>query len=299
MPSPVQIKNPRTSHYLISVSPQQGFQIIAADWYEILDIEVLSEHFSFVSETRKEDGSTIYDFIQKENLSKFVHISNLYLGKIEVTLSDIVVVLSVVLQSSSESGKNIVTVVNPKKAEIKIQPHQLIEVVLFGESYSTDFWNCSTICGENQIEFEQISYRSIWRNPMYQGFENTDSFPVSVYPRASYSCREHHYWFRCSPNATKAISSIDDGIYFAGKLLFDKQDQFGKPKSFFDSTLDIRINIKSKNRSKVYLPQLIPKNKTKERYRKTSYSPVAKVRKVTLVKKHFSFFEEGCKIFSS
>lgn len=263
--SPVRIANPSTENHLVPIHPNQDFCIQLSSSYAVVDIDWHSKYFEMSTEERLPNGSRTITFKQTYDLTHWGRVSNLFLGEIIVMGETSVASLCVVLQSSNKIKSNLLTVVNPLGDEVKIEAHQIVEMVIHDPSQDTDQIKCSFLPGKEDLKYEQIGYETIESvSDMINGqhpIGNIDDI-YCLFPRAlhSYACREHHFWFRVDADSVTLLSAMKDGLYSGGRIAVEGQNKAGR--ATFLSSLNVCINIRQKNRGHCFKALLLPNRKS-------------------------------------
>lgn len=192
------IFNPSENH-CVPLMPQQDFMISLADPNLNAEIEVNSDFFDLKGRQSK-DGSTSFMFSQKFNLKNW-NFSKVFLGEILICYSNKMSNLYVYLDNS----ENIVTVINPKNASIKVNRGAIIEVVVYSDLDNN--WKSKLITSDDA--YEEVHYRKISLN--YKDV-------VSCFPTVhrgqiqNFNQDEHHFWYQCNTEFTT-------GLHSAGKII--------------------------------------------------------------------------------
>ena len=226
-PSPIRVTSPASANHIVRLHPQQD-AVVTFDSKESNNI-VMKSDSDFI--TTITDSSTYFKFGQKFDFSDFTKNSKLYLGNISFDKGDStpIVNLSVILESQEEDKDNKVTVVNPRDCQLKVNAGDIIEVVICEPTITDLSWNI--IGGEKELEYTRdfgltikdgtdiYSYHA--GNPVTPFCVNTKKskalIPLDRYKGA---VKEHHLWFKLTPESVKKSKELTSGSYNAGKIVF-------------------------------------------------------------------------------
>lgn len=137
----LKIKDPKNDGYIVYVHPRQSFSLELSmpddpAEYDDWQVEIYSDYF-FIDNFGFYNGCKIYNFTQFYDLSEWAKISNVQIAEVLIRWKGAKKPgfesrnLFVVLQGHKGEQRDIVTVINPIATTVKIQPHQLLEVVVF------------------------------------------------------------------------------------------------------------------------------------------------------------------------
>lgn len=214
------IFNPSENH-CVPLLPQQEFMVSLTDPCLNAEIEVYSDFFNLRAR-KSEDGVTSFIFIQNFNLKNW-NFSKVFLGEILICYAEKLSNLYVYLDNS----ENIVTVINPQNASIKVNRNSVIEVVVYSDLDND--WKSEISCEE---AYEQVHYRKISLNHK----DIVSCFPIMH--RGSiqnFYQDEHHFWYQCS-------ADYSPGLHYAGKIILSNEQEC--------KVLNVNVTSKSKANAK-------------------------------------------------
>lgn len=253
--SPVRVVNPVGDNHLVPLHPNQGFVVVISSWNGLRDIDYSSQYFELRNTEHTRDGTTIFYFKQKYDLSQWATIGSVYLGEVVIVADGVAASLCVMLTSSTT---DVVTVVNPCGAEVKIHPHQILEVVVYDSSFHGS-WQCRAVAGYEDVQYRQIGYESILSSIeirlLMMRIKQARNF--IIFPRSldTYEGREHHFWFEYEPTSLRKIESWKTGTYFGGRLIFEPALP---TEGISPSILHVQLNSRCRDRKKLWCPRRLP-----------------------------------------
>ena len=233
--SPVRIKDPLSDHYLVKILPTQGFDIHLTPSMGSVVVEPNSNFLYLAEKTIVEDNS-IYRFKQKFDLSEWAEISKAYLGSISINAEKVQSLINLCIMLESKKVQDIVTVINPKRDEIRLEPGEILEVVLFDKALSPNMvWESQFVPSGNGngLRYELSDEKVV--KPLVSKHNNI----LRRCPDENQL--ETHFWFKHDFSSGVAVSTIDDGIYDVGMLVFD-----AGPDNTFRQELIIKLVVKNK-----------------------------------------------------
>lgn len=227
----VKIFDPGKEH-IIPILPSQNFSVFLSG--PTPRVRCASPFFQLTS-TSIHEKYTVFHFKQTKDLSVWSRVSKVFLGEIFFTRVDtcgpapveqsgnLLVYLNATRQT------DLITVINPDQANLKVFPSSIIEVVVYDYHYSSS-WDITTILGFDGLKFEMVASEKI--DPTTSPFTwNQSDSNYTCYPRSpmltsALPVFEHHYWFKLDRACIHKIIHLPNGTYGAGKILFDtKEDE--------------------------------------------------------------------------
>lgn len=138
--SPCKVNNPRDGHMVILLPNQRLIINLdeASKWQKdapvraLFDVTTSSPFLIKHAEAHSEDGNTEIIYEQLYDTTSWCEHGAIYLGEVKITVNNTVTILC--LYGRSSSTNKIVTVVNPKDYNVKIEPDQILEIVVHGRS---------------------------------------------------------------------------------------------------------------------------------------------------------------------
>ena len=136
--SDVRVKDPNSDNHVVPLHPGQDFNIVLSSTMGEVAVDVESDFFDLTetveTAARGQEKETVLKFSQFKDLSKWSQISKVYLGAVRLLseMRDDFVNLSVFLESSNPLKENVITIINPEQNKLKVEAHQILEVVVYG-----------------------------------------------------------------------------------------------------------------------------------------------------------------------
>lgn len=254
--SPVRVVNPVGDNHVVCLHPNQPFLVLVSPWVGLVDMQFESDFFELAEEEKLRDGTVLMMFRQKFDLSSWAKVGSIYLGTVLIVGGHVAASLCVVLESSKT---DVFTVVNPQGTEVKIHPHQLLEVVLYDDIYQGK-WMAKCIPGEEDIQYRQCGYETIMATSVSHALADAVK-PMSnfvVFPRAcdNFTGREHHHWFEFDVTSTRKIAKWNTGTFKGGRIVFAPMThENGAPE---ERILHVELSVRGKNRRKLMIPKRLP-----------------------------------------
>jgi hypothetical protein len=251
LPSPVNVKDPRTDAYTIAVVPCQNIQLFLSNPVDVFkdadasdewEIKTYSNYF-YLEGTYASSGKKQFNFIQYYNVTPWTDCTSLYLGNIEITLNSKNAVcesfsLCVIARNPTKQSR-IVTAVNPIVDRIKLDLDEILEVVTTREadvSKKDEVW-CSLYdmgrsgTGNGSQWFEKLRQETVilpdsFAMPYDPGniyltmSRSISSLPknpglpdIAVLPTPPVEKikSQHHFWFRIRPEDKSAVLRANIG----------------------------------------------------------------------------------------
>jgi hypothetical protein len=263
---PVRVLNPKLPMHTTYVCPRQSINLILSEPFAVtsncssdafFEVKLDSEYFLFSGVKRNEFNQQVYTIVQKYDLESWSRCGECYLGDIIVSLKnnnhedakDCPFTESRVKVSLVDSkDRRVLSVINPQKCEVRLEPHKLLEVIVSENSWNNngeggrvqsdgfdDAWRVEV--QDFEIEQEGIFLKSIKNIVLYQSSDSvkesdTNSvlqrYRKSVNPKLKEEirdsvqreldktkkpCREHHFFFTFSDESRKRINKLRNGDY--------------------------------------------------------------------------------------
>lgn len=253
--------------------PSQGFCIRIDAYFGDVEVYASSKFFDQTKQITDADGNRYYHFEQKFDLNFWSKISHLHLGEVIIFSDKLTCSVCVVLECANPSKTFVVTAINPLGAELKIDAHQILEVVLYDDLlHPEDDWKCEINTGTDGLTYECLGRVALSKEDMRYTKWATRS-PDEVYyhcPRfmeriSSY--RQQHFWFRCSGPTINQLFNKGVGIHNAGNLVFSSSTTTARYQ------VSVRLRIKEKDKNRIYQPLLLPRLESSSRPIYTALGP--------------------------
>lgn len=173
-------------------------------------LRIKSEYLFLSNINETNDGTAEYTIEQVYNLSNFNSLSRIFLGNIEIILYDEnhnikqTNTLNVIVTLSKKEKSRKITTINPdNNCQIKMYPHELLEVIIFDEKPDID--QCFLIQEDNEyqiklIRTEEFIFDSPYRKNVSDNFYCTYIMPY-VAAKEDNKIKQpthtiqYHYWF--------------------------------------------------------------------------------------------------------
>jgi len=283
--STVTISDPCSMHHTVRLYPSQDLALRLSSDIKVLRADPFIE---MTGEKTLKEGVELY-FSQKSSIVEWGKESSVYLGEIYgETAAGLKFRLCVHMMSENDYKKDVVTVFNPVNQIIKVEPYQILEVVLSDPYFGgSDVWdaNFKDQGRELDVGFHELGKRDIplaYSN-MKDSRDESDIYHLKARTKAFFHpcCREHHMWFRLDNRILPLVRTRPNDVYFVGNIDFTGFGAASKDNDLKASrSLQVWLNIKNKHShkvaqvlgvrdfgdvsesaSKVYLPIAIPVKK--------------------------------------
>lgn len=283
-------------HHTVRLYPSQDLALRLSSDIKVLHTDPFIE---IVGEKALKEGTEIH-FKQKSEIVDWGKESSVYLGEIYgETAKGHKFRLCVHMMSDNDYKKDVVTVYNPIDQIIKVEPYQILEVVLSDPYFGgSDAWDIA-YQDENReldVSFHELGKRdsTLSKSNVEDNRDESDIYHLKPRTKSWFHpcCREHHLWFRFDNRILPLVRTRPNDVYFVGNINFTG---FGSATSKDEDlkairSLQVWLNIKNKHahkvaqvlgvrdfgdvsekpESKVYLPITTPS--TKKRSSSKSYS---------------------------
>lgn len=270
------IKQPKNSQ-VVHLHPRQPFTITMPlpanrDKNEVWSSFLPSDYITPVK-TVTDDNRMLFSYVQLYDLKKWSHHSCVHLGTIKLSwrgekrgeLYDPakVITVYVILQAKKVDHHNRLVVINPINEDVRLLPHQILEVVLFndGDSFNREAPAVDLSNATNEINYETVAIRKTLHNynPIKEQFSiingSTDlinrslaSVPVNkdvkhvnpVIKWAGLTYRAFHYYFMTKESDHKKIYGIKNGNYYGGTVYFNDHNESATARDF-SVNIDVEV----------------------------------------------------------
>ena len=242
--NPVKVKNPSTDGYAIRLHPRQSIELTLNRIFEDeeFEIKLISDYLVLDERTYDVEASKeIYHFVQKYDLERWSDISTMFLGNIVLTIKPLketdkeieTIRMCVFLNSSNKDKANVVTVVDPKNQVLKIEPNQIVQVVLPDNHYAkwilVGIESLGMECARTETVFNDVSNvydplalfcpepRDI-EMPANPTLTDVESQYIKTYR----SKKEFHFWTHLSLASLRKsnVSSKSSSLFSMGEMIF-------------------------------------------------------------------------------
>lgn len=261
--SPALVVDPTSQNHLVRLHPNQDFNLRLSSYVKEPKVYLTSEFLRLVSDV-KNDESITYRFEQVADFTEWSQISSAYLGEVSVLSEDRISSVCALLESEASHHPNVVTVVNPTGTQVKVEPYQVLEVVVYEPNGTQrDRWDLNITPGSGPLNlvYEQLGHEIVYPGISYESYlppEDVDEVCL-VMPRAFGTDKplvEHHYWFRCKYESISAVMKETNGVFDAGKISFMPGTE---KSSTYHNSISIQLNLRERNRKDAYKVLFFPK----------------------------------------
>lgn len=228
--SPVQVRNPTSLQHLATIRPGQGLEFrLDHDMYPgEIGLHVSGDHLILENIDVTNPNRTIYRVEHDLFVYDWAEFSHSILGEVWIDSKERLSKVIVVMESLNTEKMRTMTVCNPDAYDIRIKPHNVIEVVLYEQDFSgNDEWTWEWL-PTLDLEIEEIGYRNLnfftWKQFSSYNIDSPE-FLYARHPRFEVSrdvqpwSRQHHFWFRFDKSILDIIDK-DFGITRVGDLKF-------------------------------------------------------------------------------
>lgn len=258
--SAVQVVDPSGDGHLAKVYPGQELKVVLSKETKGVEVFLSSDYLKMKEVATDKNDNTVYTFYQLYDLTSWSKLSATYLGEITLLTKDMVSSVCVMLEGHTFHNQNILTVVNPIGNQIKVEPQQVLEVVIYDEDCLTDdVWDYEIVCGnigEKIIEYDYIDNEIVYPAVNYKSFmkesETLSDFTL-IMPRcvARMPIREYHFFFKVDYNSLSTLQEMENGSYDGGKIYFYPKNKENEDPVFKNS-INLNINLRQRNRETVF-----------------------------------------------
>lgn len=192
-----------------------------------------------MTEMLDDEKNRVFIFEQTKSLADWASISRAFLGSVNIVTqgSDRLVTLTPVLESDR---KDVLTVVNPVDAKIRMEATDTLEVVVYDHRLESDRkWDYFIDTADNGMKVQQISGEIMQPTMLKHGHTLRRAFDKTS--------TEWHFWFQFDWTSKVALTTLGDGTYAAGGITFTVKGN----ESFFKRELSLWLQIKTATSKKI------------------------------------------------
>jgi len=257
---PVRVTDPTSKSHTVSLFKTQDV-VLVVNYGRICDIKV--PPLLRVKERITRDAAEFVTFEHIELEDNFNASSTVYLGEIVVKTEEkkigdevhpaCTMRMCVFLKADLASKEDVITVVNPIDAAVKLDPHNILEVVVYDPHFGAcDSWDIGYLCDKSQLDinFHLLGKRTLPLSTAYLEDYKDKSDIYFLQPRNSVfhhpTCREHHFWIRFDSRILKIVKSQQNDIYYVGDIRFSGRTSAENTTNDVEKTIRIYLNQKSK-----------------------------------------------------
>jgi len=261
---PVKVYDSASEFRSVRLKPEQEVEIVTRS---SLAEEPRFNHdfFSIVSrelKTEKPADGIILRFKQNKIEPAWREISTLYLGDLTCNTNaeqDNSIKVCAFLESSNPAKSNIITVINPVDTSIKIEPNNILEVVVYVPGFGAGSrWGYSFDYPDEKFQFYEMGARDVILQSTYLSDFVDVNNPYHMTPRATRwhhpECHEYHYWFRLDKSVLPTLRNLRNDVYYAGDIVLRgyKEDE-SESKSIFR----LKVYVNHRNKSLKFFEQIL------------------------------------------
>jgi len=237
-------------------------EFIVTTYSDFLIVECVEEN---------ESGDKLYTINQKYDLSGRAEHGEMYLGEINIRLANNTHVSAKKQDYASSvcvihhGNEEVLTVLNPIAHTVKVEPHQLLEVICsepawndcdFDASGENDKWTTREVSDNrngHNLTFKQVRYEIVERtaihlkvNPLLGAISR--AIVEQELKMAVKSVREHHWWFAIDDSSQKTVLKLSNDNYEVCTFDFDGTCEL---RSTFRS-VDVLLAVRGKKKNKMH-----------------------------------------------
>lgn len=315
--SPVQVNNPQDGHMVVLLPNQQLIVNLAeaSTWNHntlprtAFEVSTSSPFIVKQVEKHLDAGSTEYVYEQLYDLTSWCKYGTIYLGEVHIVLRNKKTTLCVYCRTSSTN--DVVTVINPSNYEVKIEPNQILEVVINKEvstvimdkdytqsnlvihGKESDLWKSGTtfveklreevvFCPESSPHREdddpyKVIDRSVANLPINPTLTDTArSVAKRMLERRPTTATmvQRHYWLRLNPLECQAIVIPEKKCFVSNLPLASLAISISEPAPAYMSFKKYSVNLSLCHRglTKHGLPKVVTPDAIKEIGRQKGFS---------------------------
>lgn len=282
----VKVRNPSTDGHIVRLLPLQAFEVVctkfsATDKFDV----VVSGGFLVKTEVVETDSSITFKIEQKYDVSNWVEISDLFAGNVTLIrkcekIDDRVRLC--IYCSGIKSKDTVVTVVNPDHALVKLEPHQVLQIVTYNKEVESK-WSisntdllmkcvkCETVINDPSNVYDKDSI--FCAEPRSSTLKRNDALHLSgdFLPNEVLGIRsivETHFWFCLPQSEVQRFYAGSDTVHSGGVIQI--KEEVDDAQSL--SKMELLIAVRSKNKMGIDYFGSINANARSWRDRSLSYS---------------------------
>jgi hypothetical protein len=229
----VKIKDPGTEGHTVRLMPLQSFDLVCTkhDPEDDFNIKVLSD-FLTVTDILSDSTKVVFKIAQKCDLNEWSKISTFFLGNVllskKLRSGDSKIHLCVYCQPTNQMKANVLTVINPEGSLLKVEPNQLLHIVMFDRSEKTR-WSLEKLEGFTCVRCETVvnDFTKVYdpdslfcpepRSLLLPMNEQLKNHPIQYFANEVMGSgglvTEYHFWLCLSPSEIGKIHSLANGSY--------------------------------------------------------------------------------------
>jgi hypothetical protein len=266
--STINIKNPTSMQHIVRMKPGQ-LVLLKVDKQICNDCNLIVNG-DYLNYYKSRDSDSIqFTIVHKDIVRDWSKRSTTFLGEIvlvngEMEKCDVMAKLMMFLELTDKDAVPIVSVINPVENDVRIWPGELLEVVLFEESWPDDIywsWKWSPAMGvcvdllkkdsleiRNAIDWDYLDETACYMYEMY---------PRSPLPRRNHYHTQYHFWFRFDKKIID-LMSVQTGIWNLGDFLFLGTPTSKRSSESYQFKLNVYCNLVEDKKTDAIKSFLIP-----------------------------------------
>lgn len=248
---PFKVANPISTQHVVRVCPNQIIQLRLDDLYFEDHVISFSNVNLFIDKTEHGPSYCVYHIAHSKEVCKWADYSNVALGDICIDSAKNHSKISVILDTSHKSKMGFMTCVNPDSCDIRILPGDILEVILFDDTYGKNaewFWEYSSeldawvdLIGSSRL------FLTDWKKDLKTSLEDYPESPYARYPRTEPTANkdffQQHFWFRYCKSLLKLIE-VEDGIKKIGSFVFYGYPDDSRSKNHVSPELHLSVHMR-------------------------------------------------------
>ena len=262
---PIKVKNPTSMQHIVRIKSGQYVQLhLDENIFPNHEIRISPSDNIFIGEQERSENYSTYLIFLNDNIKKWADYSSVYLGEIWIDSKKESSRLLILMESSNDLKSNFITTINPDYLDIRINPGDIIEVILFNvnseRSYNWDWsFNPKTECN---VEFLGTSDLDLQICLLNNHLIDCPELLYASFPRIDIkkntNLKQKHFWFRFDKKMLLMINEMN-GINHLGDFVFT--GYFDKNFSVNDvqRTLSVHVNLDNKYKMRMFNSLLLPK----------------------------------------
>jgi hypothetical protein len=236
-PKSFNVSNPTSNQHLVRLCTEQSIRLRLDDSFFRDHRLQFSTQNLFIENVEEHPQYVIYEIAQSPQVKKWADYSNIFLGDIWIDCSKHSSKMNVLLDTNNKSKLGFVTTINPDCTEIRIVPGDILEFILFDESFGIDASWSWQYQPELKSGVELLGSQTLSVNPL------TEDHPDLPYARClrlesfKKSFWQQHFWFRFDKSLLHLIGKETESKKI-GTLSF-----FGYPEKKWNFTAEYHVAI--------------------------------------------------------
>ena len=222
--SPAHVKNPSSMQHLVRVCPGQPIHLFLdrEDIAKRAKVEISGDNMVVESSIHYNQHEE-FRIEPKPHCLEWSPYSSCLLGEVWIETSRDLSKLMVIQECPNKDKNNYVTVVNPDCYDLRVLPHNIIEVVLYDLRFSyNDEWSWSWKPVDSDLDVDILGKEILSLYYIQENYRDDPAMCYAMCPRVEPGeniCRQHHMWFRFNHDIVE-MAKRSAGICHVGDLNF-------------------------------------------------------------------------------